>query len=487
MTRPLHERSAAEIRARVAAREVSCEEVARAHLDRITALEPRIDAFLRLAPERALERARALDQALAAGAPPPPLAGVPLAVKDALHVEGLPTSCGSRILAGYRPPFSATAVARLEAAGATVLGKTNLDEFAMGSSTEHSAFKTTRNPWDRERVPGGSSGGSAAAVAARMVPIALGTDTGGSIRQPASFCGVVGLKPSYGRVSRHGLVAFASSLDQIGPIARTVEDAALVASLLCGPDPLDATSSRAAPTDAGVSSLGDLRGVRVGVPQAFLERGVEPGTLQRFEEALAALAAAGAELREVALPTLPHAVAAYYLVATAEASSNLARYDGVRYGLRAADSADLVRVYGDTRDQGFGPEVKRRILLGTFALSAGYSDAYYLRAQKVRTLIRRDFERAFQECEAVATPTTPAPAFRFGEKTEDPLLMYLEDVFTVPANLAGLPALSLPCGFAGELPVGLQLTGRPFDEATLLRIGAVYQRSTRHHQRHPPL
>jgi aspartyl-tRNA(Asn)/glutamyl-tRNA(Gln) amidotransferase subunit A len=470
----------------VAGREVSCVEVASAHLEAIASADPAIDAFLLVAQERALDRARALDRRLAEGAAPPPLAGVPLAVKDVLHVEGLPTTCGSRILEGYRPPFASTAVSRLEAAGAIVVGKTNMDEFAMGSSTERSSFKPTRNPWDAARVPGGSSGGSAAAVAACLAPLALGTDTGGSIRQPAAFCGVVGLKPTYGRVSRYGLVAFGSSLDQIGPLARTVEDAALAAAPLFGRDPCDSTSVDRPPLDPAALQ-GGAAGLRIGVPRAFLEQGVEAETKARFEEALADLAAAGASLVEVELPHLRHAVATYYLVATAEASSNLARYDGVRFGLREGQGADLRELYGRTRDAGFGPEVKRRIILGTFALSSGYYDAYYLRAQKVRALIRRDFDRAFERCDAVATPTTPAPAFRLGEKTTDPLQMYLEDIFTVPANLAGLPALSLPCGLAGGLPVGLQLLGRPFEEATLLRAGAAYQDRTSHHDGRPPV
>ena len=479
--------TAAEIRRRVAAREVSCEEVTRAHLDRIVAVEPGLDAFLAVAPERALDAARRLDAALAAGTTVPPLAGVPVAVKDVLHVAGLPTTCGSRILEGYVPPFAATAVSRLEAAGAIVVGKTNMDEFAMGSSTERSAFKPTRNPWDRERVPGGSSGGSAAAVAARMVPLALGSDTGGSIRQPAAFCGVVGLKPTWGRVSRYGLVAFASSLDQAGPFARTVEDLSLVSAALFGHDPLDSTSAACAVPDFARALEGRAAGLRVGVPWAFLARGVEEQTMARFRESLAALEAAGAAVTEVDLPHLPHAIAAYYLVATAEASSNLARYDGVRYGRRAPAVHELRRLYGDTRDLGFGAEVKRRIILGTFALSSGYYDAYYLRAQKVRTLIRRDFAAALSACDVIATPTTPTPAFRLGEKTGDPLQMYLADIFTVPANLAGLPGLSLPCGLAHGLPVGLQLLGRSFEEETLLRAGAAFQQATRHHELAPPV
>jgi aspartyl-tRNA(Asn)/glutamyl-tRNA(Gln) amidotransferase subunit A len=476
-----------EIRARVARKDVSAHEVVKAHLDRIAALEPQLDAFLLVAPERALDRARRLDAALAAGAEAPPLAGVPVAVKDILHVAGLPTTCGSRLLEGYGTPFQATVVTRLEAAGAIVVGKTNLDEFAMGSSTEHSAYKRTRNPWDRERVPGGSSGGSAAAVAARMVPLALGTDTGGSIRQPAALCGVSGLKPTWGRASRYGLVAFASSLDQVGPFARDALDLALATAAVCGHDAHDATSATAPVPDLAAALARGAAGLSIGIPRRSLTEGIEALTLARFEEALAALAAAGASLVEIELPHLAHAIAAYYLVATAEASSNLARYDGVRYGVRAEGAADLRRLYGETRDRGFGPEVKRRILLGTFALSSGYYDAYYARAQKARTLIRRDYERALAGCDAIATPTTPSPAFRFGEKTEDPLQMYLADVFTVPANLAGLPALSLPCGLAGGLPVGLQLVGRPFDEESLLRLAAAFQEATTHHGLEPPL
>jgi aspartyl-tRNA(Asn)/glutamyl-tRNA(Gln) amidotransferase subunit A len=478
---------AAETRRRIARLEVSAEQVMRAHLERAIALEPRIGAFLALDAERALAGARRLDASLAGGAEAPPLAGVPLAVKDILHVSGFATSCGSRLLAGYRPPFAATVVARLEAAGAIVVGKTNMDEFAMGSSTEHSAFQPTRNPWDLERVPGGSSGGSAAAVAARAVPLALGTDTGGSIRQPAALCGVCGLKPTWGRASRYGVVAFASSLDQVGPIAREVEDLALAAQTLCGHDPHDATSASEPVPDLAAALGRGARGLRIGVPRRFVAEGVEPETLRRFEEALLVLQGAGAEVLAVELAHLEHAIPTYYLVATAEASSNLARYDGVRYGARAEAAHDLAGLYGETRDAGFGDEVKRRILLGTFALSSGYYDAYYLRAQKVRTLLRRDFDQAFTTCDAIATPTTPAPAFRFGEKTADPVQMYLADIFTVPANLAGLPALSLPCGLAGGLPVGLQLVGRPFEEEALLRLGAALQQATSHHRLAPPL
>jgi aspartyl-tRNA(Asn)/glutamyl-tRNA(Gln) amidotransferase subunit A len=475
---------ASAIAERVNTRALSATEVARDSLDRIAAVEPAVEAFLTVLGDRALARAQVVDESVARGERLP-LAGVPVAIKDVLDIEGIPTTCGSRILEGYRPPFTATAVSRLEAAGAIVVGKTNMDEFAMGSSTENSAYKKTRNPWDRGRVPGGSSGGSAVAVAAGMAPVSLGTDTGGSIRQPAALCGVVGLKPTYGRVSRYGLVAFASSLDQIGPFTRDVKDAALVASVLCGADPMDATSARE-PVPDFVQALGEgAKGLRVGVPWTFLTEGVDAGVMTSFRRALDDLRTAGATVVDVSLPHAHHAIATYYIVATAEASSNLARYDGVRYGLRADRPSDLRHMYGETRDLGFGPEVKRRIILGTFVLSSGYYDAYYLRAQKVRTLIRRDFDTAFRTCDAVATPTSPVTAFRFGEKTDDPLQMYLADIFTVPANLAGIPGLSIPSGQADGLPVGLQLLGRPFDESSLLRLGHAYQQVTHHHEASP--
>ncbi len=472
--------TAAEIARRVRAGGLSAVDVATDHLARIAAVDPALHAFLHVMPERALASARRVDATVAAGGDPGPLAGVPVALKDVLDVAGEPTTCGSRVLESYRPPFTATAVARLEQAGAVLIGKTNMDEFAMGSSTENSAYGPTRNPWDTGRVPGGSSGGSAVAVAAAMAPLALGTDTGGSIRQPAAFCGVVGLKPTYGRVSRYGLVAFASSLDQAGPIARTVEDAALATAVVSGVDPCDATSAAVPVPDFVREAEGGIEGLRVGVPWTLLQDGVDAGVMAAFRQALGDLEAAGARVVEVPLPHARHAIATYYLVATAEASSNLARYDGVRYG-RRVEGSDLRSMYGRTRDAGFGPEVKRRILLGTFVLSAGYYDAYYLRAQKVRSLIRGDFDRAFAACDVVATPTTPTPAFRLGEKTDDPLQMYLGDVFNVSANLAGLPGLSVPCGFVGGLPCGLQLVGRPFEESTLFRAGTAYQVRTNHH------
>ena len=399
------------------------------------------------------------------------------------------TTASSRILEQFVPPYDATAVARLEAAGAVIVGKTNCDEFAMGSSNENSAFGPVRNPWAPGRTPGGSSGGSAAAVAAACVPLALGSDTGGSIRQPASFCGVVGLKPTYGRVSRYGLLAFASSLDQIGPLARTVGDAALALTVLSGFDAADSTSSTEPVPDLAGVLAGGVEGLRIGVPRAFVSDGVDDAVRAAFDGALAALRDAGATLVDVDLPHARHAIPVYYLICTAEASSNLARYDGVKYGYRArtGKADDLRTMYSRTRDEGFGAEVKRRIMLGTYVLSAGYYDAFYLKAQQVRTLLRRDYEQAFARVDVVAMPTSPTPPFELGEKTSDPLQMYLADIFTVSANLAGLPAISVPCGFTGGLPIGLQLIGRMFDEPTLVRAAAAYERLTDWHTRAPAL
>ena len=455
-------------------------------LDRIRQLEPKLSAFNTVMAERALDRARSLDAAAPAG----PLHGVPIAIKDNMCTAGVPTTASSKILAGFVPPYNATVVERLEKAGAIIVGKTNLDEFAMGSSTENSALGPTKNPWDLARTPGGSSGGSAAAVAARIVPLALGSDTGGSIRQPAGLCGIVGFKPTYGRVSRYGLLAFASSLDQIGPFATTVEDAATVFGAIGGFDAHDSTSSSEAMPDLGSALSGDIKGLRVGVPRAFLVEGIEPAVLAAFEAALKSLSARGATPVDVELPHAAYGIPVYYLICTAEASSNLARYDGVRYGHRTKLQKEdtLLQMYERSRDEGFGPEVKRRIMLGTYVLSAGYYDAYYLKAQQVRTLLRRDYDRAFASCDVVATPTTPTPAFKLGEKTSDPVQMYLNDIFTVSANLTGLPSISVPCGFSeSRLPVGLQLTGRAFDEATLLRAADAYQRDTNFHHEVPPI
>ncbi len=462
--------------------------VCEAHLDRIKTLEPAVSAFNTVTAERALARARSLDALQQAGAPLGPLHGVPVALKDNMCTAGVPTTASSKILRGFVPPYNATVATRLEAAGAVIVGKTNLDEFAMGSSTENSALGPTRNPWDLDRTPGGSSGGSAAAVAAGMVPLALGSDTGGSIRQPAALCGIVGLKPTYGRVSRYGLMAFASSLDQIGPLTHTVEDAALMLAAIGGHDGHDATSSSEQLPDLLAALTGEVTGLRIGVPRAFLGDGVDPAILAAFNAALATLAARGATLVDIELPHAGYGIPVYYLIATAEASSNLARYDGVRYGHRTAIEKDdtLRTMYERSRDEGFGAEVKRRIMLGTYVLSAGYYDAYYLKAQQVRTLLRQDFERVFATVDVVATPTTPTPAFKLGEKTSDPIQMYLNDIFTVSANLTGLPAISVPCGFsAGRLPIGLQFTGRSFDEVTLLRVADAYQRDTAFHTESP--
>jgi aspartyl-tRNA(Asn)/glutamyl-tRNA(Gln) amidotransferase subunit A len=460
--------------------ERSATEICEAALARIDALYPHLHAFTTIARDRARERARTIDQdpARRSGA----LAGVPVSIKDNLCTRGLSTTASSRMLEGFVPPYDATVVARLEAAGAVIVGKTNCDEFAMGSSTENSAFGPTRNPWAADRVPGGSSGGSAAAVAAGLTPLSLGSDTGGSIRQPAAHCGVVGLKPTYGRVSRYGLLAYASSLDQVGPLTRTSADAALALSVIAGHDTADATSASDPVPDYEAGLTGDLRGVRIGVPVRLLERGVDDEVTGAMDRAIEVLVARGARRVEIDLPYAASAIPVYYLIATAEASSNLARYDGVRYGFRAApdsDRDDLRTMYARTRARGFGSEVKRRIMLGTYVLSAGYYDAYYLKAQRVRTLIRRDYDAAFVEADVIVMPTSPTPPFRLGECTSDPLQMYLTDVFTVTANLAGLPALSTPCGFsAAGLPIGLQITGRLFDEAAVLRVGDAHERDT---------
>ena len=480
------------IRDAIAAGSVSAVEVCRTCIERVHAVNGALNAFNFIAADRALERAAEIDRRRAAGDGLGPLAGVPIALKDNLCVRGMRTTASSRILERFVPPYDATTVQRIEQAGAIIVGKTNCDEFAMGSSNENSAFGPVRNPWATHRTPGGSSGGSAAAVAARCVPLALGSDTGGSIRQPASFCGVIGLKPTYGRVSRYGLLAFASSLDQIGPIGRTAADAALALGVLAGADVADATASHQPVPDFTASLTGEVKGVRIGVPRAFVAEGVDAGVRSAFDAALDALRRAGAMLVDIALPHAKYAIPVYYLVATAEASSNLARYDGVRYGHRSSGDGELglKEMYARTREEGFGAEVKRRIMLGTYVLSAGYYDAFYLKAQQVRTLLRNDYERAFESVDVVAMPTSPIPPFRLGEKTDDPLQMYLADVFTVSANLAGLPAISIPCGFVEQperLPVGLQLTGRFFDESTLLRVADAYERMTVWHTQAPSL
>ena len=475
-----------ELLPRLRRRELSPSVLLEAYLARITAHDGTLRAYLHMDAEAARTEARRWDERYARGDDLPPLAGIPIAVKDIICTRGVVTTCGSRILEGWRPPYDATAMVRLRHAGAILLGKTNMDEFAMGSSTENSAFGPTRNPWDVERVPGGSSGGSAAAVAAGLAPWALGTDTGGSIRQPASLCGIVGLKPTYGRVSRYGLIAYGSSLDQIGPMTRTVEDAALLLQALAGWDPLDSTTADLPVPDYTEALSGGVRGLRLGIAREGMGEGLQPGVRAAVQQAAAVLEGLGAHLEEVTLPAIDYALPTYYLVATAEASSNLARYDGVRHGLRV-EVPDIVEMFSRTRDAGFGPEVKRRIMLGTYALSAGFYEAFYLKAQRARTLVRRDFERAFERVDLVLLPTSPTVAFRLGERVADPLQMYLADIFTIPVNLAGLPGISVPCGFADGLPVGLQLVGRAFDEPTVLRAASAYERATDWHRRRPPL
>ena len=483
----MNELTAREIREGVATGSLSASEVCRACLEQIDRTDPRLHAFLTVDREGALARAAQID----ARAPTQerlPLLGVPIAVKDNICTRGLRTTAGSRILEAFDPPYDATVVARLRDAGAIVLGKTNCDEFAMGSSTENSAYGASRNPWAPDRIPGGSSGGSAVAVASRAAPIALGSDTGGSVRQPAALCGVVGMKPSYGRVSRYGLVAFASSLDQIGPFGRTVFDAALLLGVIAGHDPADSTSAQRPVPDFTAGLTGDIRGLRVGVVRSMLEDGVDEEVARSVLDAIDVLRARGAAIVDVPLPHARFAIPVYYLIATAEASSNLARYDGVRYGFRApgTDNADLRTMYERTRAQGFGAEVKRRIMLGTYVLSAGYYEAYYLKAQQVRTLIRQDYDAAFEHADVIVTPTSPTAAFKLGERVHDPLQMYLADVFTVGVPLAGLPALSLPCGFTRDgLPIGLQLVGRMWDEEAILRAGDAYERDTTWWSRKP--
>ncbi|SFN88682.1 aspartyl/glutamyl-tRNA(Asn/Gln) amidotransferase subunit A [Pseudonocardia ammonioxydans] len=472
--------TAAELASRIHAREVSAVEAAQAHLDRIGAVDSRVHAFLHVGTESALASAQRVDAALADGAEPvSPLAGVPLALKDVFTTTDMPTTCGSRILEDWQPPYDATVTERLRAAGITILGKTNMDEFAMGSSTEHSAYGVTRNPWDTARVPGGSGGGSAAALAAHEAPLAIGTDTGGSIRQPAAFTGTVGVKPTYGGVSRYGLVACASSLDQAGPCARTVLDAALLHEVIGGHDPRDSTSIDQPVPDvvaaARQGANGDLSGLKVGVVRELGGEGYQPGVRAAHDASLRRLEKLGAELVEVSCPHFEYGMAAYYLILPSEVSSNLARFDAMRYGLRAAEGRSAEEVMANTREQGFGPEVKRRIMLGTYALSSGYYDAYYGQAQKVRTLISRDFAAAFSQVDVLVSPTTPTVPFPIGEKVDDPLAMYLNDLATIPTNLAGVAGMSVPSGLAEGLPVGLQVMAPALGEAVMYRVGAAFE------------
>jgi aspartyl-tRNA(Asn)/glutamyl-tRNA(Gln) amidotransferase subunit A len=471
----------ASLRRRLAKKEIKSRDIVTDLLKEIEAREKTIHAYTHIDRETALKAADQADLSR-------PLGGVPIALKDNLNASGDPCTCSSKILEGYKAPYDATAVARLRQAGAVFLGRTNMDEFAMGSSTENSALGVTRNPWDSSRIPGGSSGGSAAAVAGRIALAALGSDTGGSIRQPAALCGCVGLKPTYGRISRYGLVAFASSLDQIGPLTRTVEDSALLLSSLAGHDPRDNTTDPRSAESFLAKPTHSVKGLKVGLPKEYFIPGMDAETEQAVRAAADWFQKNGAEIKEVSLPLTPSAIAVYYILATAEASANLARFDGVRYGRRAADPKDVLDLYQRTREEGFGPEVKRRIILGTFVLSAGYTDAYYRKAQKVRGLIRQDFEKAFQGCDLLLTPTSPEPAFKLGERTQDPLKMYLADVFTISVNLAGTCGISLPCGFTkSNLPIGLQLIGPRFGEEKMLQAAHAYEQSHDFWKRMPPV
>jgi aspartyl-tRNA(Asn)/glutamyl-tRNA(Gln) amidotransferase subunit A len=465
-------------------KEFTSKELTEAYLGRIEEVDPKVRAYITVTRKEALESAEDADKKLQEGSDTTPLTGIPIAVKDIFCTRGIRTTCASKILEGFIPPYDATVVKRLKTAGAVILGKVNMDEFAMGSSTENSAFFPTQNPWSIGRVPGGSSGGSAAAVAADECAASVGTDTGGSIRQPAACCGVVGLKPTYGRVSRYGMIAFASSLDQGGPITKDVTDAAIILNIIAGHDPFDTTSMDALVPDYKEGLKDGVKGIKVGIPKEYFIEGIDKEVEGAVREAIGVLKDGGAELVDISLPHTEYAISVYYLVATAEASSNLARYDGVKYGLRVDEGGGLMDMYRLTRDRGFGSEVKRRIMLGTYALSAGYYDAYYRKASQVRTLIKRDFEEAFKKCDVIATPTSPTPAFKIGEKIDDPLTMYLSDIFTISCNLAGIPGISIPCGLTGDgLPVGLQILGRPLDEETVLKTAYGYEQATEWHKK----
>ncbi len=486
--------TAAEITAKIKSKEISAAEVAKAFLDKTKRENPKVLAFLKIHEDDFLKSAIAVDAKIQNQQPVGRLAGVPIAIKDNMHVEGWETTCASKILTGFKATYDATVTQKLKAQDALLLGKTNLDEFAMGSSTENSSFFTTRNPYDTSRVPGGSSGGSAAAVAARFTPVSLGSDTGGSIRQPASFCGVVGLKPTYGRVSRFGLVAFASSLDQIGPFTRDALDMANMMQTISGLDPMDSTSSDQPVPDYAASLNKGVKGMTLGVPKEYFAKGLDATVKEKVMAAVKVYEDAGAKVTDISLPHMDYAIEVYYILAPSEASANLARFDGVRYGHRTKNPANLLELYEKSRAEGFGTEVKRRIMLGTYALSSGYYDAYYLKAQKVRTLICQDFENAFKKVDAIITPTAPSTAFKVGEKSSDPLEMYLSDIYTISCNLAGIPGISVPCGFsnvgathASPLPIGFQILGRPFDEERLLQMTAFYQSQTSWHKENPVL
>ncbi|MFH1347241.1 MAG: Asp-tRNA(Asn)/Glu-tRNA(Gln) amidotransferase subunit GatA [Candidatus Margulisiibacteriota bacterium] len=478
----MHTKTAHELHSLLINKEISSLELTKAVLAQIDKVENKIQAYVTVTKEEAIKQAKAADEKIKNNDNLSPLTGIPIAIKDNMCTKGILTTCSSKILANYIPPYDATVVEKIKAAGAVIIGKTNLDEFAMGSSTENSGIHPTHNPWNIKTVPGGSSGGSAAAVAANEAVLATGSDTGGSIRQPASFCGVVGFKPTYGRVSRYGLVAFASSLDQIGPLTKDVTDTAILMNVLAGHDPKDSTSVDRPVPDFRKALVNDVSKMRIGYIKELLGKGVEKNVKDAVQKAMKKFADLGAELVEVSLPTFEYAVATYYLIAPAEASSNLARYDGVKFGHRSKESSDLISMYYNTRREGFGNEVKRRIMIGTYALSAGYYDAYYLKALKVRTLIKEDFARAFGKCDILLSPTAPSVAFEIGEKSADPLSMYMSDIATIPVNLAGLPAISIPCGFNNRLPIGLQIIGQDFSEETILRAAFAFEQNTDWHK-----
>ncbi|MFA4873755.1 MAG: Asp-tRNA(Asn)/Glu-tRNA(Gln) amidotransferase subunit GatA [bacterium] len=481
-------KSAAELSTLLKKRELSSHELTRAYIDKIERRNKELNCYVLQCPELALAQAKAADERLSKGERLTPLTGVPIALKDIFITQGIETTCASKILKGYVPPYDGNASSRLKSAGAVLLGKLNMDEFAMGSSNEFSAFGPVRNPWNRECTPGGSSGGSAAAVAAGLTPLALGTDTGGSIRQPAAFCGIVGLKPTYGRVSRYGVIAFASSLDQVGPMARDVRDCAMMLSAIAGHDPMDSTSIPQPAPDYAAALVGDVKGKTIGVPTEYFVSGIDAEIGASVRAAAKVLEGLGARIVEISLPHTKYALACYYIIAPAEASANLARYDGIRFGHRAKGPHELTDLFKISRTEGFGPEVALRIVVGTYVLSSGYYDAYYLKAQKVRTLIKNDFLDAFGSCDAILAPVTPTPPFKLGEKTDDPIQMYLNDIFTIPVNLAGLPGMSLPCGMTRDgLPIGMQLIGKPLDEAGLLNIAYAYEQATEWHKRIPVL
>ena len=484
----MHRTTITQARELLNSKKLSSVQLTEAVFARIDAVEDKVKAFTHLMREKAIEQAKAADVRISKGEEQP-LLGVPIALKDLICTQGSRTTCASKILDQFVAPYNATVVNRLNAAGAVIVGKTNMDEFAMGSSNENSSHHATMNPWALDRVPGGSSGGSAAAVAAHECIAALGSDTGGSIRQPAGFCGVTGLKPTYGRVSRFGLVAFASSLDQIGPITKSVADAATLMNVIGGKDGQDSTSADVPLPDFTQALHQDIKGMKLGIPKEYFTGGMQPEVEKSVQEGIRTLESLGMQTVEVSLPHLDYAVAAYYIIACAEASTNLSRYDGVKYGYRSPKSDNLVNMYENTREEGFGEEVKRRIILGTFVLSSGYYDAYYLKGQQVRTLIKQDFENALEKCDVIAAPVTPYPAFKLGEKLDDPLQMYLADIYTISANLSGIPAMSIPCGFVGEenLPIGLQLMGKHFDEANLITVGHKFQQATDFHTQQPPL